>query len=397
MAPETQPQPGYKQTQLGEIPADWEVAYLGDIMTLEYGAGLPERARRPGSIPVYGSSGPVGVHWEALVKGPGIVVGRKGTIGAVTWCDTDFWPIDTTYYVDLGERDHDLRWLYYLLVFSRLERLDAATGVPGLNRNDAHREKVPVPSKREQKKIAAILTSVDKAIDKTQEIINQTERLKKGLMQQLLTRGIDHTQFQQTEVGEIPVEWDVVTVGDLGRVVTGNTPSTKNPAYWGNEFLFVSPLDMGEHKYVTSTEKMLTSEGLAVGRPIPKDAVMVTCIASIGKIGMAPEELCTNQQSNSIVCKEGVNAHFIYYLMQTKVRDLLRLAGQTAVLIVKKSTFEKMHVPLPPAREQYTIAAILSSVDERIEKERVYKARLERLKKGLMQVLLRGKIRVRAD
>ena len=89
---------------------------LGDLLSLEYGTGLPESKREPGTYPVYGSNGIVGYHKEPIVKGPGIVIGRNGSIGEVTWSNSDFWPIDTTYYVALKKEDISLKWLYYLLL-----------------------------------------------------------------------------------------------------------------------------------------------------------------------------------------------------------------------------------------------------------------------------------------
>ncbi|RLE04455.1 MAG: hypothetical protein DRI99_03870, partial [Candidatus Aminicenantes bacterium] len=89
----------FKNTEIGRIPKEWEVVRLGEVFSLEYGKGLTEKERENGEYPVYGSNGVVGYHSQYIVKGPGIIVGRKGTIGAITWSDRNFWPIDTTYYI----------------------------------------------------------------------------------------------------------------------------------------------------------------------------------------------------------------------------------------------------------------------------------------------------------
>lgn len=89
----------FKDTPIGKIPVDWSVTALGSIASLEYGASLPEKERIEGTIPVYGSNGAVGYHNKKLVSGPGIIIGRKGTVGAVTWAANDFWAIDTTYFL----------------------------------------------------------------------------------------------------------------------------------------------------------------------------------------------------------------------------------------------------------------------------------------------------------
>jgi len=101
--------------QIDSIPKEWTIKKLGDVLALDYGKGLPEKARLGGNYPVVGSNGVVGYHNQALVKGPGIVIGRKGTIGAISLIESDFWPIDTTYYVKVLHEEIDLKWLFFCL------------------------------------------------------------------------------------------------------------------------------------------------------------------------------------------------------------------------------------------------------------------------------------------
>jgi len=122
-------------SELGKIPEGWEVKKLGDILELAYGKALKADKRRQGQIPVYGSNGSVGWHDEPLVAGPGIVVGRKGNPGIVTWVSTDFYPIDTTFYVVPKLTRPCLHFLYHALREQNLASLGADSAVPGLNRN----------------------------------------------------------------------------------------------------------------------------------------------------------------------------------------------------------------------------------------------------------------------
>jgi len=175
----------YKDTPIGKIPVDWEVASLGKIAHLEYGVSLPEAKRKKGNYPVYGSNGIAGYHSKALIDGPGIIIGRKGTVGAVWWVDNNFWPTHTTYYISTRQCEEYLKWMFYLLSSLSLGRLNSTTGAPGLNRGQAHSVIVPVPPHPEQKRIADILTTVDAAIEKTTQIIDKTKELKKGLVKRL--------------------------------------------------------------------------------------------------------------------------------------------------------------------------------------------------------------------
>ena len=157
------------------LPAGWNCLPLGDRINLAYGSGLPEEDREPGSIAVYGSNGVVGSHRRSLVDGPGILVGRKGTVGAVHFATGPFWPIDTVYYV-LALASDNLRFLYHLLCYLPLKFLNAATGVPGLSRRDAHALRGVFPPPSEQADIARVLDAVDTAIEHTRTAIDHAQQ-----------------------------------------------------------------------------------------------------------------------------------------------------------------------------------------------------------------------------
>ena len=137
---------GLVDSELGAIPAGWEVRALGDLIELAYGKALKADNRRSGTIPVCGSNGQVGWHDERLVAGPGIVVGRKGNPGVVTWAHGDFFPIDTTFYVVPRVRNWRLPFLFFALSTQNLAGISADSAVPGLNRNLAYMNKQVVPN-----------------------------------------------------------------------------------------------------------------------------------------------------------------------------------------------------------------------------------------------------------
>lgn len=130
----------HEDSSLGKVPKGWQVKKLGDVAELCYGKALKKEDRRDGSSPVFGSSGIVGSHETALVKGPGIIVGRKGNVGSVFWCDEDFFVIDTAYYVTSSL---PLRFLYYVLPTLNFINSDAA--VPGLSRSQAYTLELLIP------------------------------------------------------------------------------------------------------------------------------------------------------------------------------------------------------------------------------------------------------------
>ena len=285
----------------------------------------------------------------------------------------------------------------YLLEFKTQEWKASTSGSTMLHLTKSGMEKLEIslPPIDEQKTIASILASVDKAIEKTESQISKLQDLKKGMMQELLTKGIGHTKFKDSPVGRIPVGWEVKKIANLGGILTGRTPKTSELNYYGGQIPFISPADLGNKSYIDETKTYLTPDGLNQTRKLTKNTVLVTCIGStIGKTGITAKTCATNQQINSIICKEN-DYRFVFQLM-TFHRDLLRsLAGTQAVPIVNKNLFSSILVQSPPLAEQQKIASILSSIDSKIEVKQQKLQQTQNLKKSLMQDLLTGKVRVK--
>lgn len=160
------------------------------------------------------------------------------------------------------------------------------------------------------------------------------------------------------------------TLADLGTIVTGKTPTTKNPEYWDGNIHFVSPKDIQGLKRIDRTERMITVEGLnkVKGSIIPPRAVCVSCIGNIGYVGMSTQKCVTNQQINSIIVNENNDADFVYYLLKNMWVYFKNLEGQSTTLsILNKTQFSKIEVEVPDIEVQREIASVLSSFDAKIE------------------------------
>lgn len=142
--------------ELGWIPEAWEACKLGELTELAYGKALSAKVRTPGSIPVYGSGGITGFHNQHLVEGPGIIVGRKGTVGSVYWSDQNFFPIDTVFYAKTTT-SISMRWLYRILIAIDIASLGADSAVPGVNRNAIYARAICKPD-------AAVFVEFDRII-----------------------------------------------------------------------------------------------------------------------------------------------------------------------------------------------------------------------------------------
>lgn len=124
------------------VPEGWKRKTIIEVAPFHYGKSLKKENRIPGSFPVYGSSGIIGTHEKALVKGPAIIVGRKGNVGSVFWSESDFYPIDTVYFIESHQCSF---YLYYAL--SGIQFINTDVAVPGLNRDLAHSKKIIIPDK----------------------------------------------------------------------------------------------------------------------------------------------------------------------------------------------------------------------------------------------------------
>ncbi len=200
-----------------KLPTKWTDKSLRDLATINYGRDPSAILDDAGQYPVYGTSGSerqgTGYHYE----GESIILGRKGSIDRLHFAEGRFWTIDTAYF--LSDFDDTVpKWLYYLLCSIDLRALNEATGVPSLSRDLLYKISTPRPPPDEQAKIAEVLSTVDRAIEQTKALIAKHQRIRTGLMQDLLTRGVDEHgnlrseqthKFKDSPLGRIPVEWEV--------------------------------------------------------------------------------------------------------------------------------------------------------------------------------------------
>ena len=183
-------------------------------------------------------------------------------------------------------------------------------------------------------------------------------------------------------------------MGDYGKVVTGNTPPTKNiENYENGTYLWASPADLGRIKSISETKIMLSAKGFSTTRALPKGSVLITCIGStIGKTGMATKEMSTNQQINSIVVNDNNDNEFVYYTIQSAFPRYLSSIAVQAVPIISKSAFELLPNQRPCLQEQKKIGKFLSLLDERIATQNKIIDRLQSLIKGIRNDVF-GKLR----
>ncbi|MEM2585057.1 MAG: restriction endonuclease subunit S [Thermoproteota archaeon] len=415
----------FKETPTGKIPKDWEVVRLGDVAKIRGSKRLNELDKVAFITMELIPSADIFAKYEIRdakdVKSYTYCEAGDLLLPKITPCFENgkqgIVPLDvpngfalaTTEVFPIICQRIDKLFLFYILKFNKFRKIlefsmRGTTGRQRVPKDSVERLRIPLPPAKEQQQIAKILSTVDEAIQKTNEIIAKTERLKNGLMQELLTKGIGHKEFKDTEIGKIPINWEIKKVADLFSVETGTTPSTKNSEYWQEgEVNWFTPLDLSKLNgkiRIRESERKITRKALKDYNLtlIPLGSLILSTRAPVGYVAVLEEGGTFNQGCKGLIPrdKEVESLFYAYYLLHKK--DVLQnLSGGSTFKELSKTMLENVKVPLPPIVEQRAIAEILSVVDQKLEFERKERERLERIKQGLMDLLLTGKVRIRVD
>lgn len=384
---------------MSKVPAGWRESLIGDIANIQVGRDLKEgcfsETRNDNYMyPVYSNTvacrGLYGYYNFPEYNGNSVtIVGRGIGIGTAFAREADhsFGAIGRLLVVSPLKSSFDVNFFSnYVNFILRIFYEDGA--IPQLPGAQLAKYKVVLPPLPEQTKIAQILSTWDKAIATTEQLIGNSQQQKKALMQSLLTGRKRLPGFEG--------EWRKLAINEIGHVVTGSTPPKVDINNYGSGYLWATAQDLKE-KYVSNTVIKLSQHGVKAARIVPQGSVLVTCIASIGINAIAKEPLATNQQINSIVVSEKHNNEFVYYLIESIKHILKKLSGTTAVAIINKTTFGKIELLMPSLYEQQKIAAVLTAADNEIELLQKKLAFLKQEKTALMQQLLTGKRRVKVE
>jgi len=205
-------------------------------------------------------------------------------------------------------------------------------------------------------------------------------------------------KFKQTEVGLIPIDWEVSTIEDVAKVVGGGTPSTTISDYWKGNIEWFTPTEISHVKYSSSSIRKISIEGFnnSSAQILPIGTILMTTRASIGDMSILLNEATTNQGFQSLIAKERIYNEFLYYLMLTKKGELLKNASGSTFLEISPKKVKAIYIPIPPnIHEQKAIATALSDVDDLIANLDKLITKKKAIKQGAMQQLLKGKIRLK--
>ncbi len=372
---------------------EWEEKPLGAVCGMQAGkfvaaSEISER-QAEGLYPCFGGNGLRGYTKTFNQSGRYSLIGRQGALcGNVNLAEGNFYATEHAV-VTTPKPGTDTDWLFYNLCLLNLNRFATGQAQPGLSIDVLEKVNCAVPkNKSEQQKIADCLASLDELITLEAQKLDTLKTHKKGLMQQLFpAEGETLPKLRFPEFRDVG-EWEPKSIGRLGEVVTGSTPSTAQPEYYGGEKLFVSPADISDDRFIEKTKTSLTELGFRETRPIKANSILFVCIGStIGKIAQNRNECATNQQINSVITNSENSDGFVYYALGVIADKIANLAGKQAVPIVNKSLFSSVELTVPKPPEQNRIADCLASLDNLITTQTQKLAALKTHKKGLMQGL----------
>jgi type I restriction enzyme S subunit len=358
---------GYKQTKVGVIPEEWEVVRLKEILSI--GSGKDYKHLKKGNIPVYGTGGYMLSVDEYLYDGESVGIGRKGTIDKPIFLNGKFWTVDTLFYTHSFINSIP-KYIYFLFLTINWKKYNEASGVPSLSKKTIEIIKIPLPPLKEQQKIAEILTTWDSAISKQEKLIKEKEKLKKGLMQKLLSAEVRFKEFSD--------EWEEVRLGEIGKIYQSQTISQSDLTSDGFTVYGANGIIGKYTKYNHEYEQ-----------------VIVTCRGNTcGTINFTkPKSWITgNAMVINLDNSKKANKKFIFYkLSNTNLLYLITGSGQPQIT----GDIKKHKLKLPSLQEQQKIADVLSTADKEIELLKKELEELKKQKKGLMQRLLSGEVRVK--
>ena len=428
-----------RRERLGQFPKDWAVASLPEVVYFQEGPGITRDKFRERGIPFLNircfAKGYInvescqcvserlafGAYKHFLLDEGDLVFSSSGTIGKIARIRRQDLPLMlNTSTIRFRSRDESVAAIDYVKVFLGTEQFSKqhrhqSQGSAQVNLGPTHLQLMflPLPPLPEQRKIASILTTVDRLIEQTEALIEKYRRVKQGMMADLLSRGVDEhgklrpTQkqapqlYKQSELGWIPKEWEVGRLDSVAEVNRGKfTARPRNdPKFYGGEFPFIQTGDVagsvGVHLW--SFSQTLNALGTTVSKEFGAGTILVTIAANIADTAILGVPMYLPDSVVGVVVNQTQSVRFIELCIRSKKQHLNALAPQTAQKNINLEDLRPLLIPIPDQREQIRVSERYESLTQQITQEQDSLTKLRTLKTGLMQDLLTGKVRVKVD
>jgi type I restriction enzyme S subunit len=406
------------------MSSEWITTCIGEQATLQRGFDITKAEQRPGTVPVVSSAGISSWHDTSMVKGPGVVLGRKGVVGSVHYIKEDFWPHDTSLWVkDFHGNNPQFVYYFFKAKAKDLSALDVGSANPTLNRNHVHPIEVKWPSTlAEQENIASTLGTLDDRITLLRETNTTLEAIAQALFKSWFVdfdpvhakqqgrapEGMDAAtaalfpdSFEESELGMVPKGWSYQTMSDVSTVGIGKTPPRKEPQWFSEDakdIRWVSIRDMGDYgTYAFKTSEFLTNDAVEKFnvRRIPENTVLMSFKLTVGRLAISHEELTSNEAIAHFKLDKNpiLSTEYIYLALKSFNFSSLSSTSSIADAVNSKTVRE---IPiLVPSREVFeSFQNLIFSIFEKIKLCEQQAIELADLRDTLLPRLISGQLRL---
>lgn len=392
-----------------------EECILGDLVEFQRGYDLPKSKFVEGKYPVQSSNGILGYHNEYKVEGPGITIGRSGTVGNPHLIRENFFPHNTSLFVK-EFKGNDIEYIYYLLQYLDLGNQKSGSGVPTMNRNHLHPIKIRAyRDKTYQQRTIKILSLIDKKIQINNQINQELEAMAKTLYDYWFVQFDFPDQngkpykssggkmvYNPELKREIPEGWGVEKLDDLGTIVGGSTPTksiSDNFTKGGEGYSWITPNDLSNNKgnkFIKNGEIDVTVRGLkdASLKLYPEGTVLMSSRAPVGYLAIATKELTTNQGFKSFIPDKKYDKNYIYYTLQNCLKVIEQNASGSTFKEISATVLKDIKVLQPNLEIMKKFEIKVSSINNYIRDNEVQNQELTQLRDWLLPMLMNGQVKV---
>ncbi len=374
---------------------NWRKVKIKDWLELKYGFGLSEKERIEGDVPVYGSSGVVGWHNKPAVKKEGIIIGRKGNVGAVYFSEKPFYPIDTVYFVDSLKKDGDLKFFYYLLKTINFKKIDINVGVPGLNRDTAYSLEILIPKDvNQQKRIADILSAFDDKIELNNKINQTLEQMAQAIFKEWLLKN------QKSKIKNQKL-WKNGKISDLVQIISGHPFSSKLYSKNRKSLGVVTIKNVQDGNFITSFDSFIKEEDIPKNMDpechIRNGDILLSLTGNVGRVCFVyGGEYLLNQRVAKLKPKDEKNRAFCYFLFRQPVlqNQLINMAKGSAQPNLSPVETGEITLTIPPRIILDKFNELAEPIYNRLVQNAGENQKLAALRDLLLPKLMSGEIRV---
>ncbi len=413
---------GYKQTEVGVIPEDWEVKSLGTLVDIRSGespskftfqsAGIPYfKVEQLNNDSVYADETPYFIENVKFIPAGSVIFPKRGAsilLNKIRVLKKNSF-MDTNLMTLTCHEQLDEIYLYNQLTYKGLDSVADTTSIPQINNKHIIPYLIPFPTKEEQFVIANALSDTDALLSELEKLIAKKQAIKTATMQQLLTGRTRLPQFahhpdgskkgyKQSELGEIPEDWEVEALGENCHTYSGGTPSTSNSSFYGGNINWITSSDLNR-SLIFEVRGRITELGLekSAAKMIQPGTFLIALYgATAGVCAISKISAAINQAVLAVIPKKH-SSKYLYYWFNKNKDEIIDTYTQGGQPNLSGNIIRSVKLPIPLADEQTAIATILSDMDEEIQalEQRLNKTR--QIKQGMMQELLTGKTRLVAS